>query len=244
VRSYRELALDPRLHGWVRCAWTSNVGAGDDASHPVLPDGCIDLLFVRQTGALRVVGTMTETQWVSGCGPADFVAVRLRPGGASALLGLPADALTDLDPRAEDALGPAGAELERRLQDGAGLERLEAFLRRRAADAPPVDPRVARVARALRREPSTKVGALAADLGVSRQYLRRLVRAHVGVTPKVLARIARLERVVPHLGGPLARAAADAGYADQAHLSREFRALVGVSPSRFPFVQDGAPPAG
>jgi len=62
----------------------------------------------------------------------------------------------------------------------------------------------------------------------------------VGAPPKVAARLVRFEAVRRRLGSaPLARLAADGGFADQAHLSREFAALAGAPPTAFPFVQDG-----
>ena len=62
----------------------------------------------------------------------------------------------------------------------------------------------------------------------------------LGAPPKVAARLVRFATVCRRLGSaPLARLAADAGFADQAHLSREFAALAGAPPTAFPFVQDG-----
>jgi AraC-like DNA-binding protein len=51
--------------------------------------------------------------------------------------------------------------------------------------------------------------------------------------PKRLARVLRLERALAaaRAGEELARAAAEAGYADQAHFSHDCRALAGVAPS-------------
>ncbi|WP_461029927.1 helix-turn-helix domain-containing protein, partial [Streptomyces sparsus] len=62
-----------------------------------------------------------------------------------------------------------------------------------------------------------------------RQLHRRAVRAF-GYGPKTLARVLRLERALTlaRAGLPFARVAADAGYADQAHLAREVKALAGV----------------
>ncbi|MCH1867019.1 AraC family transcriptional regulator [Nocardioides sp. CFH 31398] len=88
------------------------------------------------------------------------------------------------------------------------------------------------------------VAAVAEDVGFSRRRLQDLVRAEVGVTPKEFARLARFERSrrLVRPGTPLAEVAARCGYADQAHLAREWRALAGLPPSRwleqeFPNVQ-------
>jgi transcriptional regulator GlxA family with amidase domain len=76
---------------------------------------------------------------------------------------------------------------------------------------------------------------LAREVGVSRRHLAKLFRAEIGVTPKTMARILRFEHArrmaasVPRQGW--ADIAYAAGYADQAHLTREFRELSGLSPS-------------
>ena len=86
-----------------------------------------------------------------------------------------------------------------------------------------------------------RVGELAAALGCSRRHLVNRFAADIGAPPKLAARLLRFEHARRRLGSaPLARVAADCGYADQAHLSREFAELAGAPPTAFPFVQDAA----
>jgi AraC-like DNA-binding protein len=79
---------------------------------------------------------------------------------------------------------------------------------------------------------------VAAVLGLSERHLRRLVLAHTGLEPRTFRRVARFQRflrLADRAGGPPdgspAALAARAGYADQAHLSREVRALSGLTPA-------------
>jgi transcriptional regulator GlxA family with amidase domain len=84
-----------------------------------------------------------------------------------------------------------------------------------------------------------RVDALAGALGCSRRHLTGRFAEDVGVSPKVAARLIRFEAARARLGSvPLARLAAEHGFADQAHLAREFRALGGAPPTAFPSVQD------
>jgi AraC-like DNA-binding protein len=97
-----------------------------------------------------------------------------------------------------------------------------------------------------------RVGDVAAEAGLSRRHLTTLVRAETGLAPKAYHRVARLQRSCSDLkrsarhGRPsLAEVAVRAGYTDQAHMTRDWTELAGVTPSRwlrheFPFVQDGA----
>lgn len=93
------------------------------------------------------------------------------------------------------------------------------------------------------------VSAVAADVGWSRRHLGEQFRREYGLPPKVVARVLRFEQATQRLrrrpGTPLTQVAADTGYADQAHFTREFRELAGCPPGRwlaeeFPFVQDTA----
>jgi AraC-like DNA-binding protein len=93
------------------------------------------------------------------------------------------------------------------------------------------------------------VAHTADDVGYSRRRLHTLVRDEVGVSPKVYQRLgrfagahARLRRAA--IGGEVsvAAVAAESGYADQAHLAREWTELAGCSPTEwlrreFPIVQ-------
>lgn len=79
------------------------------------------------------------------------------------------------------------------------------------------------------------VGAVAADTGWSREHLTRRLRRRFGLGAADLIRLARFGRASRRVeaGSDLASAAASAGYADQAHMTREFRRLAGVTPGRW-----------
>lgn len=82
---------------------------------------------------------------------------------------------------------------------------------------------------------AASISGLAEDAGVSRRHLAKLFRAEIGATPKTMARILRFEHARDLAGSVPRQGWADiayaAGYADQAHLVREFRDLSGLSPS-------------
>ena len=138
----------------------------------------------------------------------------------------------------EDVLGRAGGELVARLEelDGwparfAALDRFwPARLERAPRPAPDVAWALARLCASGGRIPI-------AALGASERRLRARVREQVGPAPKTVARLVRLRRAVALLGRDygrrVAEIAAGCGYDDQAHTSREFRALAGTSPSGF-----------
>jgi AraC-like DNA-binding protein len=111
------------------------------------------------------------------------------------------------------------------------LMQLADWLLERSRYARSPDPLVQEAVTRLRR-PGAAVAPLADQLGVSERQLRRRVAAAVGYGPKLLTRVLRLQRALAHAraGDELARAALEAGYADQAHFSSDCRALAGASP--------------
>jgi AraC-like DNA-binding protein len=223
--SYRELAPPPDLAPAVRCLW---VRSGDDRDAIVLPDGCVDVI-VRDGRAL-IAGPDTGPFAVNLPRGEVVAGVRLQPGAGGAVLGVPADELRDLRPALEELWGRAGREAgERAGEDPAALL---AVLRDRIAVAAP-DPRVLAAARRLGGAPATPIPALAAAVGLGERQLRRRFAAAVGYGPKTFARVARFHRALAlvRAGDPPAAAAFAAGYADQAHMTREMRALAGATPA-------------
>lgn len=182
------------------------------------------------------------------------VQVDLAPLGALRLLGAPGREITPapLAPTELADLSPAGRVLAAMPDRLAGLrgwsERLglvtDTLTALLADSVVAPDPEVAhtwrRLAAAGGRIP---VGDLAAEVGWSRRHLSRRFSAQVGLAPTTTARVLRFRRaadlLVPGPGTPagaprrIADVAVDCGYADHAHLDREFRALAGCTPQAY-----------
>jgi AraC-like DNA-binding protein len=232
VSTYRELPPPAALADWVCCAWVSSRSGGAR----ILPDGCADLVWTGRR--LIVAGPATGSHVASEAPGATKVGVRFRVGAAGAALGLPAAELRDENPVAAEVIGTEPGERVEAVSDSAErmLMELTAVVSERLRDAPPADPLVRAAALSLA-APDARVREVAERLGLSERQLRRRFEDAVGYGPKVLARVLRLQRFVAlarHGGAGeagLSRLAFDAGYADQAHLSRECAALTGVTPS-------------
>ncbi|WP_250400987.1 helix-turn-helix domain-containing protein [Streptomyces cellostaticus] len=198
----------------------------DPAARPVLPDGCMDLLFSE--GRLLVAGPDTRAHVPEGP-PRAWAGLRFFPGTAPALLGVPAGELRDARVELTD-LWPAARA--RRLRDrvaaapepATALE--EAALHLAAGSGDP-DPLLRRLVRCL--DAGHPVAATAAGLGLGERALHRRCLTAFGYGPKTLARILRLQRALAlaRSGVPYAETAARTGYADQPHLARDVRQLAG-----------------
>lgn len=229
---YREISPSAELAGWVECFWTRDASA-DAPPQRVLPDNCADLLFDLDQGRGFVVGTMTAPLLLTPGRTPAFFGIRFRPGRALPFAGMPLHELTDgilpADNNLAEQLAGCGDDAERVRRCQASLVRTLARVEARDAR---VDAAVARLT--ARAEP---IDDVAHAVGLTRQHLRRRFLEHVGITPKLFARVARFRRL---LRDPLARSnaswaslAADHGYADQSHLIAEFRELAGTSPVPF-----------
>jgi AraC-like DNA-binding protein len=208
------------------------------------PDGGRDRFAAAVGGLHQVPERIVHDGRQSG------VYLTVHPLAARALFGLPAAELATVTVEAADVLGIAGRELAARIADteDAGWDArfatlddvLLRLLGRHRVAVPGAADEVRHAWRVLTAPEPAGVGALARDVGWSGDHLGRRFRTEFGVGPKVAARMARFDRArrdVARRAGEGALALADVaathGYADQAHLAREFRSLAGCSPTRW-----------
>jgi AraC-like DNA-binding protein len=211
---------------------------GVSSERRILPDGCIDLVW--RGGRLLIAGPDTGA-WISSVPPGGIVVgLRMRPAIGGSVLGVPASELRDERAEAVDVWGKAGSELAERVggeSDPQGRRALLASaLAKRLATAGRADSLVLAASRRLG-FPGSRVTELADALGISDRQLRRRFHDAVGYGPKTLDRVLRFQRFVARIreadsgDQDLARIAADLGYADQAHLSRDCLRLSGMTPT-------------
>ena len=226
---YREYRPPHGLESVVACLWENE--PAEARAQRVVPDGCVDLIWVAER-ELVIAGADTGPRVVDLPDGTLSSGIRLRPGAAGALLGLPASELRDRQVAAALVWGEPVARLEEAMAAAEPARRLEllaeAVARRRGAP----DLLVVAAARRLAAH-TARVAGVAAELGVSERQLHRRTRAAVGYGPKVLGRVARLRRLVALADESLAARAFEAGYASQAHMTDEVRRLTGTTPVRF-----------
>ena len=213
----------------------------------VLPDACSDLIWERGVGAY-VAGPDT--------GPARplirpgtvIVGVRFRPSAGGQVLKTPLSEIANQRVPLADLLPSAARRLPPTLDPVEAVDRVRAITGGLVVDGAP-DRAMARAA-VLLRNPAARAEAVAAEVGLSERQFRRRSQAAAGYGPKTLQRVLRFHRFVRLLDAApapapapaltaratatapdLAALAAEAGYADQAHLTRECSALSGFTPA-------------
>ncbi|HEX6526636.1 MAG TPA: DUF6597 domain-containing transcriptional factor [Streptosporangiaceae bacterium] len=226
---YREWRPPAALRDSLVCLWSSV--ACDDAETLVLPDACSDLIWEQGSGAFVAGPDTGPAPFANQAGTVLF-AVRFRPGAGGPALGIPLSELRDQ--RVDLAeLRPALARLLPGTLDlKTAASRVLDVAGRLAADGP-ADTAMAHASRMLD-DPRARAEDVALTVGISTRQLRRRCHETVGYGPKTLQRVLRFRRFLSRIDAgdvDLAAIAADVGYSDQAHLTRDCAEMAGLTPA-------------
>lgn len=249
---YVEYPVPASLRRQLECVWRLHQPDATGDPQTIYPDGRCELIVHRATpmsmfelnrGWHRQRRTLFAAQLTSAIrlaadGPVDCIGIRLRPAASGCIVRRP---LAELNDRVVDLAG-MDAPFARRLKSAVGAfagGAKPAALWRLLSDrlaAHPVDRRIeAAVARLEADQGRTRIGDLAAATGMSPRGFQMRFRQTVGIAPKRFARIVRLQAALRELDAgadSLAILAAEAGYSDQAHATRELGRLTGLTPAR------------
>ncbi|MFK0045452.1 helix-turn-helix domain-containing protein [Streptomyces sp. NPDC090741] len=190
-----------------------------------------------------------RTGWAIGvhAGAVHGLEVNMSPLGAYRLFGIPVTHFGEARVDPADVLGAAGRHLAERLQALGTwpecFDLLDAVFTARLERGPVAAPEVRGALSRLWAD-SGSLALAAAETGWSARTLRARFREQVGLSPKGVARVFRLQHALRLLAAGVAPAqvAAACGYHDQAHFGRDVKALTGLPPSRFAVLRGGLPP--
>ncbi len=248
----------PALRPFVKTLWASDESALRDGAprELVLPTGGMHVVVRVSDTPLRifdgegdatghtlahaVVGGPRSSFYVRDVSrPVCSVGAQLYPGAAELVLGVPADALAERHTALEDLWGLAASEARERLAEaGSARARVDVFEAILTARLPRIRGLHPAVAHALSRlSADVEVREVVDESGYSHRRFIELFRHAVGLPPKLYSRVLRFQRVISRLDRDprvaWAALASEVGYSDQAHLSREFREIAGVTPTRY-----------
>ncbi|KAB1906215.1 AraC family transcriptional regulator [Micromonospora sp. AMSO31t] len=238
----------PALRPWVEHYWLIDWDLTDPFDQRIVPHPAVNVVFRAQGGEAEqgeVAGVGTGLFTVTLRDAGRVTGVQFRPGGFRPFWRRPVAELTGRrltlaagpPPAGTAPAGPFAAGPVCPGTDAQRCRRLDDLL---TAWQPVPDPLTAEaiaLVEEIRADRSVlRVDDFARRHGISARRLQRLFLDHVGVGPKWVIRRYRLQEAIEQAAaGPLdwSRVAADLGYADQAHLVREFTAVTGVSPAAY-----------
>ena len=237
---YVEFEPIPELRPWIASIWSFSVAPGVDsiAHHVPLTGGAI--LSIGRNGELILTGERTSPLITRVTGGDRFWGVHFWPAAAGAFLGVDPASLREWAGLARLHLNAQWCDQWRDVltADGdiASIQRIEELLRAvvqpRSLD-PSVMTAVFRIIQSAGAEPVTQI---ASAVGLSPRQLRRRFACEAALTPKELARVRRVRSVAATAATGEQRwieLASGGGYADQSHLVREFKEVLGLTPAGF-----------
>lgn len=236
-----ELAPPASLSSFIERFWRASVPEnGRFREFVIIPDGCVDVVYEHTESHMRclIFGTYTETRPFRITPEATYVGIRFRPGMARHLLDVPLEELRDRHVEVPGFLGLTPEQIAEAptfsAQGGLLARTLIGALRRRDVVPTSLDRAIGHVQH---HRDTWRVESLAAMSGFSARQLERTVKATVGLPPKLLMRILRVQAAITVMQcgpqSPLVDLAAALGYSDQAHMNRDFRLLTGSTPSHY-----------
>jgi AraC-like DNA-binding protein len=183
-----------------------------------------------------VIGGIRAGYYVKEVRPARSVGAQLHAAASLPLLGVSAEEFAERHTRLDEVWRGAASLRERLREARSADEALTCFEAELEARLPRVRAVHPAVAHALARfDELNDVTEVVEDTGLSHRRFLTLFRQAVGLAPKRYCRVLRFQRALAGVvaGEPLGAIAIDAGYSDQAHLTREFRELAGLSPGAY-----------
>jgi AraC-like DNA-binding protein len=237
--AYREFGPGKNLQKYIDSYWYSANENYDDIKLPVLPDGCMDIVFpLSGNNQPFVVGTMTKAETVSIRPKQRMFGIRFRPAIAPSFLKVPAielrDTIVSLESLNKKMVGEMG-ELNSKQQAKNYIEFFDKKIAKVLHDID-IDERVLyAVDLVAKRQGNVSLDKVAQEAGISLRHIERLFKYHVGISPKRFARIIRFyqSHVALSKSGvlSLATTAYQYGYADQVHFNKDYKIFTGVNPT-------------
>lgn len=256
--TYETFPPHPDLSAFVKCYWTLTVPADKNAPRQrVLPDGCIELFFILGDDIRRfvsddafivqpremVLGQITEPYFIQPAGQVHSFAVRFYPYGFANFITLPIQQLANKETPLDRLFGrETSAALTKDIIHARDttqrIQVMEAFLMDRLNHEATIDQVVKSTVDALlQKQGSTSIHSILDEDLSKRRQLERKFRKQIGISPKKLGKVIRLQAVLKMLlneqPGHLTNIAYERNYHDQAHFIKDFKEFTGVSPRYF-----------
>lgn len=255
---YQEYQPHADLASIIKCYWTLKVVP---TAHPqrqrILPDGHLEMVFILGDDIKRytsedcfiiqpramILGQITEPFFVEPTGQVSSFAVRFYPYGLASLIQTPIKKLANKETPLEEMWdSQLVSPLQKKVTDAstnrARIAAVEDFLMRLMGNRSTIDDIIATtIDTMISSKGSSSIKDVVDGNPAKRRQLERKFASQVGLSPKQLSKMIRLQSALKMMLEPkpesLVKVAYDSDYYDQAHFLKDFKEFTGKTPSEF-----------
>ncbi len=242
-KNYHLVRSEPgqSVGGLVETFWRVDWDLNDNSPHiqQNIPDPCIHMVFDMYSA--QVVGAVTKRYTATLAGKGHIFGIKFRPGGFYALTQLQVSDFTDAKLEISEIFGSDGEKLVDDIRQAKTFVQMqsksEAFLRPKMPDSCDGVAKLEAIINEIHSNQSImKVSDLSDLFAIPERGLQRLFKSQVGVSPKWAIRKCRIQEVLAQLesgGKDWQQLVVQLGYFDQSHFIKDFRSLIGLTPTQY-----------
>ena len=255
--NYQVYTPSPELQPFVKCFWSLDDEKNDEpVKQRVVPDGCMEMIFhygdlyeqyfedgssIIQPRSF-VFGQITKYIEIAPTGASGIISARFLPDGLTPFLDLPVTALENKAVAITEIFKADGKELEDKViganDNTRRIQLIEKFLLSKLTESKAIDAITKSCVEVIfQSQGQIGVVELAEKMNINRRHMERKFTSLIGISPKQLARVARLQATLKMLEQKnftnLTSLAYENGYYDQAHFIKDFKEFTGTSPKSF-----------
>ena len=255
--NYQVYNPSPELQPFVKCFWSlEDEATNEHAKQRILPDGCIEMVlhygdpyrqyFEDGSSILQpksfIYGQITKYIEIAPTGVSGIISARFLPDGISPFINLPVSSLENKAVPLAEVFFEDGKKLEEKMlkanDNKERIKLIETFLLSRLTEPTTIDTITKSCVEVIfQSKGQIGLAELADKMNINRRNMERKFIAAIGISPKQLARVARLQATLKMLEQKkftsLTEIAYENGYFDQAHFIKDFKEFTGISPKSF-----------
>lgn len=256
--NYQTFPPHPDLKSAVKFFWTLEIPAQPDVQRQlILPDGCIDIIFILGDDVKRytsgddfiiqpremVLGQITEPFYVEPTGSVNSFAARFYPYGFANFVEIPINQLANKETPlhilfGEQASKTLANQVNQATDTAQRIKILENFLIDKLNESSTIDNIVKKtVDTLLETKGTSSINKILGDELSKRRQLERNFAKQIGISPKQLGKMIRLQATLKLLlnqqGENLTEIGYESDYYDQAHFIKDFKEFTGTTPKDF-----------
>lgn len=255
--SYASFDPSPDLEPFIRCYWSLDLPSEEfPEKQTIVPDGCMEMIFHYGDHYFQYVaknkkiaqpkcflfGQITHTLEIEPSGITGIFSVRFQPNGFLPFTTIPLERMHNRAVPLEEIFGKEVQNLEKKILEShntnSRIQTIEKFLLEKL-QTPDLSYRIAKecVEILMQSRGQLRVDELSNQLSINRRNLERKFVSAIGLSPKQLSKMIRLQSALKMMDSPeftnLTNLAYQNGYFDQAHFIKDFKEFTGLSPGQF-----------